>query len=163
MPVVFDANILIDLFNERIKGDRRAKLDGLVQQHAKTKIIIPTPSLTEYLIKAGKARDELMARLTASRSFIIEPFDQRAATECALLLEEAWDKATRGKISHTKFKFDWQIIAIALSRDANTIYSDDDDLHRAARNLPVKVIAIDQLPIPDSARQHKLALKPESR
>lgn len=147
MAVVFDANILIDLFNDRIKGDRRAKLDGLVQQHQKTKIIIPTPSLTEYLVKAGKARDELMAKLSSNRSFVIEPFDQRAATECALMLAETWDKTERGMVSRTKFKFDWQIVAIALTRNVSTIYSDDDDIHRIAKNLPLKVFSIEQLPI----------------
>lgn len=163
MAVVFDANILVDLFNDRIKGDRRAKLDGLIKQHEKAKIIIPTPSLTEYLVKAGKARDELMAKLTANRSFVVEPFDQRAAIECALLLAESWDKATRAKVSRTKFKFDWQIVAIALSRNATAIYSDDLDIHRAAKDLPLKIMSIDQLPIPDAARQGKLELSPKSR
>lgn len=159
MPVVFDANILIDLFNPRIKGDRRAKLDGLVEQHAKGKILIPTPSLTEYLVKAGKARDELMAKLSTSRAFSIEPFDQRAATECALLLAEHWDSASRKQVSRTKFKFDWQIVSIALSRNATRIYSDDDDLRRIGQRLSLTVTGIDELPIPDSARQQKLPLK----
>lgn len=152
------ANVLVDLFNPRIKGDRRAKLDGLVAQHAKTKIIIPTPSLTEYLVRAGKARDEVLAKLTSSKRFLIEPFDQRAATECALLLAEFWDAATRSKVSRTKFKFDWQIVSIALSRNATTIYTDDDDddIHRIVKTLPLRAIKIDQLPIPDSARQTKI-------
>jgi len=158
MPVVFDANILIDLFNPRIKGDRRAKLDGLLEQHGKTKIIIPTPSLTEYLMRAGKARDELMAKLSSSRYFRIEPFDQRAATECALLLGEHWDSATRKQVSRTKFKFDWQIVSIARSRNVTRIYSDDTDLHRIGKTLHLDVKGIDELPIPDSARQTKLPL-----
>ncbi len=29
--VVFDASILIDLFNKKLQGDRRAKLDSLVE------------------------------------------------------------------------------------------------------------------------------------
>lgn len=153
MAVVFDANILIDLFNPRIKGNRRAKLDGLVEQHAKGKIIIPTPSLTEYLVRAGKARDELLAKLSASRTFRIEPFDQRAATECALLLGEHWDAKSREKISRTKFKFDWQIVSIALSRNATHIYSDDADLKRIGQALSLPVTGIDELPIPDSALQ----------
>lgn len=156
MPVAFDANILIDLFNPRIKGDRRAKLDGLLEQHAKTKIIIPTPSLTEYLVRAGKARDELLAKLSTNRSFSIEPFDQRAATECALLLADHWTADARGKVSRTKFKFDWQIVAIALSRNVTRIYSDDADLRRIAQTLSLTVMGIDELPIPDSARQTKI-------
>jgi len=158
MPVVFDANILIDLFNPRIKGDRRAKLDGLLEQHSKTKILIPTPSLTEYLMRVGKARNELLAKLTASRHFRIEPFDQRAATECALLLAEHWDSTTRKQVSRTKFKFDWQIVSIARSRNVTRIYSDDTDLHRIGKILPLDVKSIDELPIPDSARQTKLPL-----
>jgi predicted nucleic acid-binding protein len=156
MPVVFDANVLVDLVNPRVKGDRRAKLDDLIKQHEKVKIIIPTPSRTEYLVRAGKARDELLAKLSSNRRFLIEPFDQRAATECALLLSEHWDAATRSKVSRTKFKFDWQIVAIALSRNATTIYTDDDDIHRIVKGLPLKAIKIDQLPIPDSARQIKI-------
>ena len=156
MPVAFDANILIDLFNPRIKGDRRAKLDGLLDQHAKAKIIIPTPSLTEYLVRAGKARDELLAKLSTSRSFSIEPFDQRAATECALLLADHWDTSKRKHVTRTKFKFDWQIVAIALSRNVTRIYSDDADLHRIAQPLALDVKGIDELPIPDSARQTKM-------
>lgn len=156
MPVAFDANILIDLFNPRIKGDRRAKLDGLLEQHAKAKIIIPTPSLTEYLVRAGKARDELLAKLSTSRSFSIEPFDQRAATECALLLADHWDASKRKQVTRTKFKFDWQIVSIALSRNVTRIYSDDADLHRIAQALPLDVKGIDELPIPDSARQTKM-------
>ncbi|WP_397596854.1 type II toxin-antitoxin system VapC family toxin [Silanimonas sp.] len=160
MPVAFDANVLVDLFNPRIKGDRRAKLDGLVEQHAKTKIIIPTPSLTEYLVRAGSARDELMAKLSQSKSFSIEPFDQRAATECALLLAEHWDGPTRKQMARTKFKFDWQIVAVALSRNVTRIYSDDDDLRRMASKLSVSVVRVDDLPIPDSARQTKISFKP---
>ncbi|MEW9622898.1 type II toxin-antitoxin system VapC family toxin [Rhodanobacter geophilus] len=157
MPVAFDANILIDLFNPRIKGDRRAKLDGLLEQYARTKIIIPTPSLTEYLVRAGKARDELLAKLSASRSFSIEPFDQRAATECALLLADHWDDTTRKQITRTKFKFDWQIAAIALSRNVTRIYSDDADLQRIGKALSLDVKGIDDLPIPDSARQANMS------
>lgn len=159
MLVAFDANVLIDLFNPRIKGDRRAKLDGLLEQHGKTKIIIPTPSLTEVLVKADKARDELIARLSTSRAFSIAPFDQRAATECALLLADHWDSASRKQVGRTKFKFDWQIVSIVLSRNVTRIYSDDTDLARIGKTLSLDVKAIEKLPIPDSARQQNLPLK----
>ena len=59
MAVAFDASVLIDLFNPRLKGDRRAKLDHLVAelQKKRTKILIPTPALTELMVRAGKARE----------------------------------------------------------------------------------------------------------
>lgn len=57
--VAFDSTYLIDLFNPKITGNKRAALDGLVQSLSKsrTRILIPSPCLTELLIRAGKARD----------------------------------------------------------------------------------------------------------
>ena len=109
-------------------------------------------------MRAGKARDELLAKLSTSRFFSIEPFDQRAATECALLLADHWDVNSRKQVTRTKFKFDWQIVSIALSRNVSHIYSDDADLHRIGKALALDVKGIDELPIPDSARQMKMLL-----
>lgn len=39
MAVAFDASILIDLFNPRLKGDRLAKLDNLVAELQKKRTI----------------------------------------------------------------------------------------------------------------------------
>ena len=49
MSVVFDATVLVDFFNRKITGDRRAKLDDLVftLEKSRTPIVIPTPALTE--------------------------------------------------------------------------------------------------------------------
>lgn len=59
MSVAFDATVLVDFFNRKIAGDRRAKLDDLVAalEKARTPIVIPTPALTELLVRAGKARE----------------------------------------------------------------------------------------------------------
>ena len=48
--------------------------------------------------------------------------------ECALLLEDALNAAEKRQLTKTKFKFDWQIVAIAASHDATVIYSDDGDI-----------------------------------
>lgn len=68
MAVVFDASILIDLLNPRVKGDRRAKLDHLVAelQKKRTKILIPTPALTELMVHAGSARDAIYQKLSGN-------------------------------------------------------------------------------------------------
>ena len=158
MAVVFDASVLIDLFNPRLQGDRKTKLDYLVKslQKERTKILIPTPALTELMIKAGKARDEYQRILSSRSVFKIEPFDTRAAMECALLLAEALAAKEQRIIGKVKFKFDWQIIAIAASRNAQAIYSDDDDIVRYAKRVDIPVYKTDNLPLPDSARQHEL-------
>jgi predicted nucleic acid-binding protein len=158
MAVVFDASVLIDLFNKRLTGDRRARLDHLVEslRKARTKVLIPTPALAEFLVRAGKARELYLNEITNASSFSIESFDQRAAIECALLLEEAWARGQKSKVTHTKFKFDWQIVAIAASRNATAIYSDDTDIVSAASRVRIPVHRTDALPIPSSARQQQI-------
>ncbi len=156
MPVVLDANFLIDFFNSKVSGDRRARIDGLIAalKRTRTVALIPTPSLTELMVGASKAREAYLSMLAGSSAFRIVPFDQRASLECALLLEAAWSRGEQRKITKTKFKFDWQIVAIAASRGATAIYSDDPDVARAAERVNIPVSTVDSLPIPDEARQH---------
>lgn len=164
MAVAFDATILIDLFNPRLKGDRRAKLDYLVQelQKRRTKILIPTPALTELMVRAGKAREEIHQKLSGTSAFQIIPFDSRAAMECALLLEEALDAGGKRQLTKSKIKFDWQIVAIAASHDATVIYSDDGDIARYGKRANLDVIKTDDLPLPASALQGSLELPPRT-
>lgn len=162
--VVFDASVLIDLFNDRISGDRRARLDYLVETitQKRTKVLVPTPALSEFMAKAGKAREAYFQKLSQSSQFRIAPFGNKAAMECALLLDGAktsGDKRNEGK-TWAKAKFDWQIAAIAKSEGAAVIYSEDGDLARLAARLNLSTVKIDDLPIPDAARQRHLDLQP---
>jgi predicted nucleic acid-binding protein len=160
MTIAFDATVLIDLFNPRLKGDRRAKLDELVAQlqKSRSKILIPTPALTELLVRAGKAREEIHQQLSNKSKFQITPFDSRAAMECALMLEDALDTKSKHQITKSKIKFDWLIVATAAAHNATTIYSDDGDIARCGQRANIKVVKIDDLPLPASARQKKLEL-----
>ena len=160
MSVAFDATVLVDFFNRKLFGDRRAKLDELVAtlEKSRTKIVIPTPALTEVLIRAGKAREEIHNALARKSAFEIAPFDVKAAMECSLLLEEAWSGAEKRAITKTKFKFDWQIVAIAATRRVTTIYSDDGDMAKAAVRAGIRVVQIDDLALPASAKQGKLEI-----
>lgn len=164
MAVAFDASILIDLFNPRLSGDRRIKLDHLIEelQKKRTKILIPTPALTELMVRAGKARGEIHQRLSGKSAFQITPFDSRAAMECALLLEEALDASGKRQIPKSKIKFDWQIVAIAASHDATVIYSDDGDIARYGKRASLSVIKTDDLPLPTSALQGSLEFPPQA-
>ena len=78
--------------------------------------------------------------------------------ECSILLEDAWSATEKRSITKTKFKFDWQIVAIAASRRVAAIYSDDGDVASASARLGVRVIRIDDLSLPQSAKQTKLDL-----
>ena len=160
--IVFDASILVELFNDKIKGDRRVRLDHLILTIAKqrTKVLIPTPALAEFLARADKARDAYYRKLISSGYFKFAPFGGKAAMECALMIDAAktgGDKRNEAK-TWAKAKFDWQIAAIAKSEGATAIYSEDIDLARIATRINLKYVKIDDLPIPDSARQFKLEL-----
>jgi predicted nucleic acid-binding protein len=159
MPgVAFDSTILIDVLNPKLTGDRRAALDELVQVlgKARARILVPAPCFTELLIRAGKAKDEYSRLLGNGTAFEIIPFDLRAATECALLLERAWDKSSKRAVTRTKFKFDWMIVACAVSRNADRIYSDDADIRRLASEVGLKVVSQNELPVPSASRQLNL-------
>lgn len=158
MAVVFDASVLIDLFNKKLSGDRRIRLDHLIATLSKqrTRVLVPTPALAEFLVKAGNARTAYLRALRSTAVIGVEPFDQRAAVECALLLDDAWTRGQQGKVTRTKFKFDWQIVAIAKSRNATAIYSDDPDIGRAAARVGIPVYSMDTLPLPSSAAQHHI-------
>lgn len=160
--VVFDASVLIDLFHPRTHPDRKAKLEHLIAdlQRKKIKIVIPTPALSEFLARAGKARDAYYARLSTSAAFKITAFDNRAALECALLLDAALtsgDKRAQTK-TWAKAKFNWQIVAIAKVANVRTIYSEDGDVARIGQRYGLAVVKTDDLPLPDSARQTELEL-----
>jgi rRNA-processing protein FCF1 len=156
--VVFDSTFLIDLFNPKIAGDQRAALDHLVQglSKARVRILIPSPCLTELLIRAGKARDEYVQRLNNTSSFEVIAYDRRAATECAILLEEAWDKKSQRDITRTKFKFDWMIVACASSRNVQKIYSDDDDIARCSAQIGIQTLTQKKLVVPAESRQMRI-------
>lgn len=158
--VVFDSTFLIDLFNPKLHGEKRAALDFLISDlsKARTRILIPAPCLTELLIRAASARDKYLEKLASTSAFDVIPYDRRAATECALLLEMAWDSKSQRAVTHTKFKFDWMIVACAVSRNADRIYSDDGDIARCAAQVQVKIRTIKQseLPVPTDSRQLRL-------
>jgi hypothetical protein len=105
--------------------------------------------LTELLAVSSKPQ-ELLEKIGTSRWFFIHPFDQKAAVECAELIRAAVKSAEKKNFPSTwaKAKFDYQIIAIAIVAGADTIYTDDDDIHRCLVGKRIKAIRILELPLP---------------
>ena len=129
--VVFDATVLIDLFNPNLTGDRRQRLDLLVEvlQKQRQKVAIPAPAYTEFLIGAAGARDGYHARIEKSSIFRVEPYSKRVAIECAILLANVFSKSEKRAITKTKLKFDWMIVATAKALDASGVtFARLDDL-----------------------------------
>lgn len=135
------------------------RIDHLVQQldKAKVKIIVPTPALSEVLVRAGAvASQQIVDHLLRYSVFAIEPFDTLAAIELAAMSREALSTGRkRGGSSATwaKVKYDRQIVAIAKRHGATTIYSDDGDIRALAKTAKINVVSVEDLALPPQKSQ----------
>ena len=161
--VLFDSSILMLLLDPSLpapihKGragyrslERRIRhLVGSLHED-RTKIAIPTPVLAEVLTRAERAGADYFTKLNRSAAFLIVPFETRAAIELARMNAAAilgGDKRGGLSASWAKIKFDRQIVAIAKVAAVKTVYSDDRDLRALAEAHAIKVISIQELPLP---------------
>ena len=168
--VVIDATMLLLLLRPETSVpasiDRpKERIEYLVQRldQAKTKIIIPTPTLSEALVRAGATgAQRIVEQLQRFSVFSIEAFDTRAAIEVAAMSRDALEKGNkRGQstASWAKVKYDRQIVAIAKVNGATTIYSDDGDIKTLGRRSSINVVTLAELPLPPQPAQLDLELR----
>lgn len=128
-------------------------------QKTKIKILIPTPALAEFYVKADP---EVIANFKGKSAFIIASFDEKAALECSISIADAIragdKKASQPDAGWQKIKFDHQIAAIAKCNRATTIYSEDVGLRRFAERLGMRALSIQDLPDDPASVQQKLDL-----
>lgn len=172
--VVFDANFLLLLLDPNAlpprdpatntpidKSRERIELLLATLDAEKTRIIIPTPALSEVLIGAGEAASCYLEILNGHARFRIAAFDQRAAVEAAAAHRDArqrGDKREGTGATWAKVKFDRQIVAIAKVEGAATIYSDDTDIRKLGESSDLTVIGLAELPLPPVDPQQPLGL-----
>jgi hypothetical protein len=137
----------------------KERIEYLVQKLDKTgtNIVIPTPALSEALVRAGVAgSQDLIEKLQKFAVFRIEPFDLRAAIEVAAMSRDAMaGGGKRGQSSATwaKVKYDRQIVAISKVHGVTTIYSDDGDIRALGEKAKIKVVSVADLPLPPQKAQ----------
>lgn len=126
-------------------------------------VIIPTPALSEVLVRAGERHDqELVQQLLKWSCIRIVPFDVRAAIEVASMARE--DLARTAKRSpraetYAKLKYDRQIVAIAKVLRVTTIYSDDGGVRTLGSRVGIEVKGVGDLALPPSTSQRELELE----
>lgn len=133
----------------------KERLEALIERIAADNdlILIPTPVLSEVIVKIPTKADELIKYIRSSPWFRVESFDAAAALELGLRTAKAISDGDKREgmndATWTKIKFDRQIISIALVNGASEIISDDGDIAAigARWNFPVK--SIEDLPIPE--------------
>jgi predicted nucleic acid-binding protein len=170
--VVFDTTILLPILwsgvpapNHPQTGEPverfRARINHLVSylEKNRTKIIIPTPVLSEILVRAGAAGPDYLALINAQSVFRIVAFDERAAVEVAAMTRRALDAGDkRGGVDGTwsKIKYDRQIVAIAKVEGAAALYSDDAGVRSFGKVVGLTVLGSWELPLPPEDPQTTL-------
>lgn len=126
-----------------------ADLNGRGEQ-----IIVPTPALSEVLVRSGQARNQIIQELTKSPKFLVAPFDVRAALELSPMSDAAFNsKDKKGGATGTwvKVKFDRQIVAIAKVFGASKIYSEDGDVRAIGVREDIPVFSVADINVPDQS------------
>lgn len=142
--------------------ERYAHLEAEVQRCGET-ILIPTPALAEVLVGLGDAGPAVLDRISRSGRFKVAEFDTMAAVELAAMTREAiraGDKKDGSLSPWQKVKIDRQIIAIARTRGATRIYSDDEGVATFAARIGLEVIETWKMPLPPMDPQQQLSFEP---
>jgi len=165
IAIAFDKNAAVPLDPSTGKPLDRAKerVDALVKtlSDSRTQIVIPTPALSEYLVRGGKNKSQRLQIFQSSKAFTIRDFDTMAAVECATLNDPALHTGKRLETAETyaKLKFDRQIIAIAKAHRVTTIYTGDKTLAHVATQNGIKAVLTWDLSLPPEEAQIKLPFK----
>jgi len=150
--IAFDQNaaIPLDPATNKPVSRCRERLDILLQalEQKRERILLPTPTIAEYIVGAGPDREERLNVIVNNKTFVVAPFDLKAAVECALIEDGSKGKQLSPEETKAKIKFDRQIIAIAKSRGARAIYTGDVKLGNKAKDCGLEVVFTWELPMP---------------
>lgn len=162
--VVFDTTILLPMLWPEVPAPTnpqtnqpvecfRERINHLLErlEQDRTKIIIPTPALSELLVRAGAAGPDYLALINGQSVFRTVAFDERAAVEVAAMSRKAKDAPDkRGGVDGTwnEIKYDRQIIAIAKVENVSILYSDDRGMKTFGNAEGLTVIGSWELPLP---------------
>ncbi|MGD9967862.1 MAG: hypothetical protein AB7T59_15175 [Hyphomonadaceae bacterium] len=118
---------------------------------ATTRVVIPTPALAEFLVRAGPAGAPIVAQLNKNKSFRLAEFGRRGAIEAAEIIRNEVDVVGKGQSkpdSWPKAKFDVQIVAIAKIEGVEKVYTDDQGLANKCRRYGLTPVRFFELPLP---------------
>jgi len=167
MAVVWDAGMLSLLLHQTARfpaapGTKtpitfpRERIELLLSVLAKQKetILIPAPALTEFLYVVEDAGPGYIQTIDKKSSFEVAPYDEKAAVEAALMMQqfrkEDGKASGPGDGNWQKVKVDQQIVAIAKAEGVDCLYTADRGMFAMAKRVNVPVVALWELPAPES-------------
>lgn len=166
MKIVLDSSVLIylaypnapapiDPATNEVVAHCPERIEGLLEDlnESGSQLIVPTPVLSELLIRANDKQLEVLGAVTNRRAVTVVPFDTAAAIEnAALRRSRKIAKAAAGE-TRKEVSFDLQILAIARVAGADLVLTDDQNLRRHCEAAGMRAAGIGDLSLPDSKRQ----------
>jgi predicted nucleic acid-binding protein len=153
----------------------KERIDDLTERWRtdRDRILIPTPTLSEFLYLAGNDGPLYLAEIDSDSLFSIKGFDPKAAIELAALnlkITHAKSKSRQKREDNdtkAKLTFDKQIVAIAIANEARHIYSDDEGVKKFAAYADINVVTTSDLPPPKAMqldlKDEKGAIRPAQK
>ena len=131
----------------------RERIQHLVDEltEARATIVIPTPSLAEFLVVVNEAGPAYIKTMNRNASFEIRPFDEMAAIETAEMFKQFLaddNKKGGGEGDWQKVKVDQQIVAVAKVNRAGRIYTSDKGIVNIAVAWGLACTPVWDLPLP---------------
>jgi predicted nucleic acid-binding protein len=170
--ITIDANVLIYLIDPAASAPTdpatgqqvsrcRDRLECLILDLTArgTKLLLPTPAVTEVLVRTGTSAARYLEEMRRMSVFRIVDFDQRAALECATIMGRHWDGKLRElskEVGKHRIKFDLQIVAVSKVHRSAEILSDDPGVKKLADLLGVPCRGIADLPLPADPAQAEM-------
>lgn len=155
--IAIDANVIVAWCSGKTSADMKERLDQLLLEahRDKRRIIIPTPAMAEFLVRAEEASTAAFAALEKRAAVYVAAFDRMAAFECALLDAAALnrgDKRDGSTEPYQKIKIDRQIIAIAKVHACGLVIAEDEGVRKIAQRVGIEAKTIAELdPPPQSS------------
>jgi predicted nucleic acid-binding protein len=136
-------------------GDAAGRLRHLVDtlDEERAELLIPAPVLAEIFSVARRDHAAILADLTGRRRVLVLPFGEREAIECGFMLRDALLPTARAGRERQLVKFDAQIVAIAKTAGADTIYTTDGGVARMAERAGLTAPDLWALPMPPADQQ----------
>lgn len=162
MLVCFDSNCLAILFDSAATNP--ANRYGTPIDHARERllefirlknptILVPTVQYFELFMISSIDKNQLDSQLYSNKTYVLQPFDFRAASMMADIEKETRGKRLTRDDTMAKIKFDRQILSIAKVHGVEVAFSTDNGFFIDAERYNVNAQCPGMLPLPDSIKQ----------
>lgn len=158
----FDTSVLVYFFstkhdsgNDHIQY-KKARLENFLAECRKNnhEVLIPTPVLSELLVGVDEAAmPDVIGALKSHQSVQIVSYDETTAIEYALIFPEQLELFKSTGVSKQVMKFDSMILAMCSRFQVTCLLTGDNSMANKARQKGIQVKRIEDLPVPDEARQ----------